>query len=219
MRVVSVNVGLPREVDWNGGRIATGIFKEPVSGSVAVRRLNLDGDRQADLTVHGGAYKAVYAYPAEHYPRWRAEVPEVQFPYGAFGENLTVEGFDEDTLHIGDRLRIGTAVLAVTQPRMPCYKLGIRFGRDDMIKRFLASGRSGFYFSVEEEGEVSADAKIEVLSRDPNKVRVADIQRLYLHQNKDATLLDRAVQVRALPESWRKWLVERASAGRRATGS
>jgi MOSC domain-containing protein YiiM len=216
MRVVSVNVGLPREVDWNGGRIATGIFKEPVSGSVAVGRLNLDGDRQADLTVHGGAYKAVYAYPAEHYPRWRTEVPEVQFPYGAFGENLTVEGFDEDTLHIGDRLRIGTAVLAVTQPRMPCYKLGIRFGRDDMIKRFLASGRSGFYFLVEEEGKVSAGAEIEVLSRDPNQVRVADIQRLYLHQNKDATLLDRAVQVRALPERWRQWLVERAG---RATGS
>jgi MOSC domain-containing protein YiiM len=212
MKVISVNVGLPLEVAWNGGRVMTGIFKGPVSGSVAVRRLNLDGDRQADLTVHGGAYKAVYAYAVEHYPKWRAEMPELEFPLGAFGENLTVEGMDEETLHIGDRLRVGTAVLVVTQPRMPCYKLGIRFQRDDMIKRFLASGRSGFYFSVEEEGEVSAGSEIEVLSRDPHKVRVADIQLLYLHQNKDATLLDRAVKVEALPESWRKWLIERAGA-------
>jgi MOSC domain-containing protein YiiM len=119
---------------------------------------------------------------------------------------------DEGTLHIGDRIRVGTAVLVVTQPRMPCYKLGIRFQRDDMIKRFLASGRSGFYFSVEEEGEVSAGSEIEVLSRDPHKVRVADIQLLYLHQNKDATLLDRAVKVEALPDSWRKWLIEKARA-------
>jgi MOSC domain-containing protein YiiM len=212
MKVVSVNVGLPREVPWNGGRVMTGIFKEPISDSVAVRRLNLDGDRQADLTVHGGEYKAVYAYPAEHYPKWRTEMPELEFPLGAFGENLTVEGMDEGTLHIGDRIRVGTAVLVVTQPRMPCYKLGIRFQRDDMIKRFLASGRSGFYFSVEEEGEVSAGSEIEVLSRDPHKVRVADIQLLYLHQNKDATLLDRAVKVEALPDSWRKWLIEKARA-------
>jgi MOSC domain-containing protein YiiM len=179
MKVISVNVGLPREVAWNGGRVTTGIFKSPVSGSVPVRRLNLDGDRQADLTVHGGPYKAVYAYPIEHYPKWRDELPELELPMGSFGENLTVEGLDENTLHIGDRLRIGTSVLVVTQPRMPCYKLGIRFQRDDMIKRFLASGRSGFYFSVEEEGEVSAGTGIEILSRDPNQVRVVDIQLLY----------------------------------------
>ncbi len=218
MKVISVNVGLPREVAWNGGRVTTGIFKSPVSGSVPVRRLNLDGDRQADLTVHGGPYKAVYAYPIEHYPKWRDELPELELPMGAFGENLTVEGLDENTLHIGDRLRIGTPVLVVTQPRMPCYKLGIRFQRDDMIKRFLASGRSGFYFSVEEEGEVSAGAGIEILSRDPHKVRVADIQLLYLHQNKDATLLDRAVQVDALPDSWRTWLIERADGTRSRSG-
>lgn len=218
MKVVSVNVGLPREVDWNGGRVATGIFKEPVTGSVPVRTLNLDGDRQADLTVHGGRDKAVYAYPVEHYAKWRAEVPDLDFPYGAFGENLTVEGLGEETLHIGDRLRVGTAVVVVTQPRMPCYKLGIRFERDDMVKRFLASGRSGFYLAVEKEGEVSAGADIEILSRDPHEVRVADIQLLYLHQNKDAGLLDRAVQVPALPESWRHWLLERANR-RQSTGS
>ena len=218
MKVISVNVGLPREVAWNGGRVTTGIFKSPVSGSVPVRRLNLDGDRQADLTVHGGPYKAVYAYPIEHYPKWRGELPELELPMGAFGENLTVEGLDENTLHIGDRLRIGTSVLVVTQPRMPCYKLGIRFQRDDMIKRFLASGRSGFYFSVEEEGEVSPGSGIEILSRDPHEVRVADIQLLYLHQNKDATLLDRAVQVDALPDSWRTWLIERAEGTRSRSG-
>jgi MOSC domain-containing protein YiiM len=218
MKVISVNVGLPREVASNGGRVTTGIFKSPVSGSVPVRRLNLDGDRQADLTVHGGPYKAVYAYPIEHYPKWRGELPELELPMGAFGENLTVEGLDENTLHIGDRLRIGTSVLVVAQPRMPCYKLGIRFQRDDMIKRFLASGRSGFYFSVEEEGEVSPGSGIEILSRDPHEVRVADIQLLYLHQNKDATLLDRAVQVDALPDSWRTWLIERAEGTRSRSG-
>jgi len=218
MKVISVNVGLPREVASNGGRVTTGIFKSPVSGSVPVRRLNLDRDRQADLTVHGGPYKAVYAYPIEHYPKWRGELPELELPMGAFGENLTVEGLDENTLHIGDRLRIGTSVLVVTQPRMPCYKLGIRFQRDDMIKRFLASGRSGFYFSVEEEGEVSPGSGIEILSRDPHEVRVADIQLLYLHQNKDATLLDRAVQVDALPDSWRTWLIERAEGTRSRSG-
>lgn len=218
MKVISVNVGLPREVASNGGRVTTGIFKFPVSGSVPVRRLNLDGDRQADLTVHGGPYKAVYGYPIEHYPKWRDELPDLEFPMGAFGENLTVEGLDENTLHIGDRLRVGTSVLVVTQPRMPCYKLGIRFQRDDMIKRFLASGRSGFYFSVEQEGEVSTGAGIEILSRDPHEVRVADIQLLYLHQNKDATLLDRAVQVDALPDSWRTWLIERAEGTRSRSG-
>jgi len=170
------------------------------------------------LTVHGGPYKAVYGYPIEHYSKWRGELPELEFPMGAFGENLTVEGLDETTLHIGDRLRIGTSVLVVTQPRMPCYKLGIRFQRDDMIKRFLASGRSGFYFSVEEEGEVSPGSGIEILSRDPHEVRVADIQLLYLHRNKDATLLDRAVQVDALPDSWRTWLIERAEGTRSRSG-
>jgi MOSC domain-containing protein YiiM len=218
MKVISVNVGLPREVASNGGPVTTGIFKSPVSGSVPVRRLNLDGDRQADLTVHGGPYKAVYGYPIEHYSKWRGELPDLEFPMGAFGENLTVEGLDENTLHIGDRLRIGTSVLVVTQPRMPCYKLGIRFQRDDMIKRFLASGRSGFYFSVEEEGEVSPGSGIEILSRDPHEVRVADIQLLYLHRNKDATLLDRAVQVDALPDSWRTWLIERAEGTRSRSG-
>jgi MOSC domain-containing protein YiiM len=166
MKVISVNVGLPREVNWKGRKVLTGIFKEPVEGPVMVAPLNLAGDKQADLTVHGGANKAVYGYPAEHYEYWRTELPEVASCWGHFGENLTTEGLREDTLCVGDRLRVGSALLMVTQPRMPCYKLALRFGRDDMIQRFLASGRSGFYFSVLEPGEVRAGSDIEIVSRD-----------------------------------------------------
>jgi MOSC domain-containing protein YiiM len=214
MRVVSINVGLPRTVEWHGARVTTGIFKEPVEGSVPLRKLNFDGDRQADLTVHGGVHKAVYAYPVEHYPKWKVELPTLDFPYGAFGENLTVEGFSEASLFLGDRFRIGSAVLQVTQPRLPCYKLGVRFGRDDMTKLFLASGRSGFYFLVEEEGAVTAGDTIELLSRDPRKVSVSDLQRLYLDHGIDSGLIERAMQVDALPESWRQWLKDKAAGAR-----
>ena len=219
MRIVSVNVGLPRQVIWKGLPVETGIFKRPVEGAVEVEALNLAGDRQADLTVHGGYEKAVYAYPAEHYPYWRQELPEVSLSWGHFGENLTTEGLLETDLHIGDRLRAGSAVLVVTQPRMPCYKLALRFQRDDMVQRFLASGRSGFYFSVAEPGEVSAGAEIEVLRRDPSRVTVAEIVQLYLGQERDPGLLERAVKVAALPESWRAWLVRRARARSAPGGS
>src|SRR5229473_1003729 len=148
MKVVSVNVGFPREVPWKGQTVTTGIFKEPVEGRVMLRTLNLEGDRQADLSVHGGRSKAVYAYPAEHYRYWSRELPELPLPWGMFGENLTTEGLQEEELNIGDRLRIGAAEVMVTEPRMPCYKLGIRFGRSDILRRFLDSGKSGFYFSV-----------------------------------------------------------------------
>ena len=189
MQVISVNVGLPREVIWKGVTVQTGIFKDPVDRSVKIKKLNLAGDRQADLTVHGGAEKAVYAYPAEHYEYWRKNLPDVPFSWGKFGENLTTEGLTEDTLCIGDRLKVGAAVLMVTQPRMPCYKLALRFGREDMIKHFLASQRSGFYLSVIEEGEVHAGSKVEILSRDPHRVAIADIARLYLGQARDPELL------------------------------
>lgn len=212
MKVVSVNVGLPREIVWKGTPVMTGIFKEPVEGPVRVETLNLAGDRQADLTVHGGLEKAVYAYPSEHYEYWRRELPEVRFSWGHFGENLTTQGLLEDKLCIGDRLRVGSAVLVVTQPRMPCYKLGLRFERDDMIQRFLASGRSGFYFSVLEPGEVHAGAEIEVLSRDPSRVAVTDIVRLYLGQERDPAAVQRATRVEALPENWKTFLLERARA-------
>jgi MOSC domain-containing protein YiiM len=211
MRIISVNVGLPQEVAWKGLTVQTGIFKEPVHGSVKLDTLNLAGDRQADLTVHGGVEKAVYAYPAEHYEYWRRELPDVEFPWGKFGENLTTEGLFEDSLFIGDRLKVGSAVLVVTQPRLPCYKLTIRFERDDMIKRFLRSGRSGFYFSVLEPGEVSAGSEVEVLSRDPHRVAVADITKLYLGRSHDAGLVQRATSVSALPASWKADLQRRAA--------
>ena len=211
MKVVSVNVGLPREVEWKGMTVSTGIFKEPVAGSVVVRGDNLEGDRQADLTVHGGRNKAVYGYASEHYPYWRSQLPKMDFPWGVFGENLTTEGVSEDSLHIGDRLRVGSAVLMVVQPRMPCYKLQIRFGRDDIIQRFLASGRSGFYFSIVEEGEVAAGSAIEFLHRDENKVSIADVNRMYLGQEPDAELAQRVLRVPVLPEGLRASLLKRAS--------
>jgi MOSC domain-containing protein YiiM len=182
MKIVSVNVGLPRDVVWKGMTVRTGIFKEPVSGSVMINTLNVAGDKQSDLKVHGGVEKAVYGYPAEHYEYWRHELPDVTFSWGKFGENLTTEGLLENNLYIGDRLRVGSAVLMVTQPRMR-YKLALRFDRDDMIRRFLASRRSGFYFSVVEPAEVTAGSAVEILSRDPNAVTIADIGRRYLEQN------------------------------------
>jgi len=207
MKVVSVNVGLPREVVWKGITVQTAIFKEPVATMVAIRKLNLTGDQQADLTVHGGAEKAVYAYPVEHYEYWRRQLQDVPLSWGAFGENLTTEGLGEDTLCVGDLLRVGSAVLQVTQPRMPCYKLELRFNRDDMIKRFLASGRSGFYFSVIEPGDVGVESKIEVLNRDPEGVTVSDILRLYLGRTRDPKLLQRATNISVLPQNWRTQLL------------
>jgi MOSC domain-containing protein YiiM len=210
MRVVSVNVGLPREVSWKGTQVSTGIFKSPVAGLVEVKTLNLRGDQQADLTVHGGEYKAIYGYPSEHYAFWRGELPQADLPWGAFGENLTTEGLLEEELYIGDRLRVGSALLMVTQPRVPCYKITIRFDRDDMIKRFIASKTSGFYFSVVEEGEVEAGSPIEIVHRDPGHVSVADINHLYYGTSRSAELLNRAVHLEALPASWRNYLRERA---------
>ena len=209
MRVVSVNVGLPRAVAWRGKTVTTAIFKEPVAGRVALRSLNLDGDRQADLTVHGGLEKAVYAYPVEHYPYWRTELADAALAYGAFGENLTTEGLREDAVHVGDRFRVGSAELLVTQPRLPCYKLGIRFGRADMVKRFLASGRTGFYLAVLREGEVGAGDAIELVARDEPGVSIAEITRLYVGKDPDDEALRRAIRVPALPASWRAHFLER----------
>jgi MOSC domain-containing protein YiiM len=212
MHVVSVNVGLPREVEWKNMTVRTAIFKEPVSGPVAVARLNLDGDRQADLNAHGGEFKAVYGYPSEHYSWWREQLPEMRLADAQFGENLTTAGLAEDSLYVGDVVRVGSAVLRVTQPRMPCYKLGLRFGRDDIIKRFLDSRRSGFYFSVVEEGTVEAGSTMEIVSRDPHHVSITDIVRLYRDPTADTELLARALDTQALPLSWREWLRKRAEA-------
>ncbi len=203
MRVVSVNVGLPREVARKGKMVTTGIFKYPVDERVRMRTLNLDGDRQADLTVHGGPSKAVYAYPSEHYAYWQEKLPGVELPWGMFGENLTTHALLEGEVSIGDRFRIGAAEVMVTEPRMPCYKLGLKFGRDDIIKKFLASRRTGFYFAVLEEGEVGPGDAIQRISRDPFGVTVADITDLYASKLDNIELLRRAIQVPALPESWR----------------
>jgi len=209
MRLVSLNVGMPRDIVIKGQSVTTGIFKEPVTGRVMARRLNLDGDRQADLSVHGGPSKAVYGYPREHYPFWRAEFPDLELPYGMFGENFTTEGVLEDATHIGDRFRIGSAEVAVTGPRLPCYKLADRFGRDDIIKRFLQSGRTGFYFAVVREGELGPGDEMKLISPDRHHITVADITRLYWRDKDDLDTLRRAVQVEALPESWRAHFLKR----------
>ena len=203
MKLISIQVGLPREVTWRGRSVTTGIFKKPVEGSVALRTLNLDGDAQADLSVHGGLTKAAYAYPAEHYGFWRNELPGMKLPYGMFGENFTTEGLLETAVNIGDRFRIGGAEIMVTEPRVPCYKLGIKFGRPDILKKFLVSRRSGFYFAVLREGEVRAGDTLELLSRDENSISIADIIRLYAFEQNDLATLRRAVRLETLPESWR----------------
>jgi MOSC domain-containing protein YiiM len=179
MRVLSVNVGLPRQVVFNGQIVTTSIFKDPVKGPIMLRKLNLDGDRQADLTVHGGLDKAVYSYPAEHYDYWRKQFPNMDLIWGMFGENFTTEGLMEDAVNIGDQFQIGSAKLVATQPRMPCYKLGIRFGRMDVIRRFMASRRPGIYFTVK------------------------DIVRLYVRDDEDIETMRRATKIESLPEGWR----------------
>jgi MOSC domain-containing protein YiiM len=203
MKIVSVNVGLPREVKWQNKVVTTGIFKEPVDGPVMMRTLNLDGDGQADLTVHGGASKAVYAYPSEHYGYWRRELPGVDLTWGMFGENFTTEGLLEEALYIGDKFRIGETEVMVTEPRMPCYKLGIKFGRADIIKRFLASRRTGFYFAVVREGMVGAGDAAELIRQEQQEISVADITRLYAFEKNDLKSLRRAIEVEALPENWK----------------
>jgi MOSC domain-containing protein YiiM len=200
MKLISVCVGLPREVNWKGKPVTTGIFKQPVPGRVMMRSLNLEGDQQADLTVHGGVEKAIYAYPMEHYAYWRQELPDEDFSWGAFGENLTVEGLSETIVNIGDLFRIGTAEVMVTQPRFPCFKLNLKFGRDDMVKRFLNSRLSGIYFSVLQEGEIGAGDAIELVERDKHNITVADIVQIYLRKADD-DLIRRAIQVPALAAS------------------
>src|SRR6266568_4436731 len=217
MKLVSVNTGLPRNVTWHGRNVTTGIFKEPVKGRTALRKLNLDGDRQADLSVHGGEHKAVYCYPVTHYEYWRKELRGRDLPMGMFGENFTIDSrVDadalEDSIHIGDRFSVGSAEVIVTQPRLPCYKLGVRFQSDDMVKRFLASGRTGFYLGVTREGEVGAGDEIKEIARDPNAVPVSEITRLYIakrYEDADVTSVRRALRVAALPESWKEYFRER----------
>jgi MOSC domain-containing protein YiiM len=209
MRVVSLNVGLPREVEWRGRPVRTSIFKTPVDGRRRVTTLNVEGDEQSDLSVHGGVDKAVYVYPSEHYAYWHRELPQVDLPWAVFGENLTTEGLLEEHLRIGDRLRVGSAEFVVTQPRMPCFKLGIRFGRPDIVKRFLQSRRTGFYLAVLREGEIGAGDSIALTPHDERGLTVADITNLYTVDSENQELLRRATQSSALPESWRDYFRKR----------
>src|SRR5579871_4194177 len=209
LKLLSLNVAQPRLATYKGETVSTGIFKEPVAGPVALRTLNLDGDRQADLTVHGGPNKAVYGYPSEHYEYWRGELPGTKLPWGMFGENFTTVGLLESELHIGDRLKIGSAVLVVRQPRIPCYKLAAKFQRDDIIDRFLQSGRSGFYFSVEQEGVVQPGNFFELLSPQPDGITIAEMNRLFVADKYNRPLLEKAVATPALPEDWRDYLAQR----------
>jgi MOSC domain-containing protein YiiM len=217
MKVVSLNVAVPHTVVWKGHEVRTGIFKKPVEDPVMMRRLNLDGDRQADLTVHGGPAKAVYAYPCEHYPLWKNELGEPVLPWGMFGENLTTEGMMEDEIHIGDKFQIGEAIVMVTQPRTPCYKLALKFERDDMLKRMLTNGRSGFYLAVEQQGIVKAGDAIQRIHENPERISIAEINTLYRDGGKDANLLKRAANLEALPESWRDYLREELKSLEQAT--
>jgi len=221
MKLVSVNCGLPREVEWHGRRVVTGIFKEPVGGRVALRKLNLDGDRQADLTVHGGEAKAVYCYPLSHYEYWKAELPGLHLPIGMFGENFTTDGLSENNAFLGDRFSIGSAEVVVTQPRLPCYKLGIRFQSDAMVKRFLASGRTGFYVAVTREGHVTAKDTIALIERDPNSVPVSEVTRLYVTKrftDEDVDSMKRMLRIAILPDSWKDHFEERLQGLRGSDG-
>jgi MOSC domain-containing protein YiiM len=220
MRVISVNVGAPRVVRWEGREITTAIFKEPVGGRVPIRRLNLHGDAQGDLAVHGGPAKAVYAYPSAHYAYWREQLGE-RLCFGTFGENLTIRGLPfENDAAIGDRFRVGSAELVVTQPRLPCYKLTVRFGRSDMVKRFLASGRTGYYLAVATEGEVAAGDTVERITPHSAGITVADVTRVYVSDRDDLATVKRLARLDALPVEWRQHFIQRlASQARGLSGS
>jgi MOSC domain-containing protein YiiM len=212
MNLLSVNTGLPRDVTWHGRSVTTGIFKQPINGRVALRKLNLDGDGQADLRVHGGENKAVYCYPVVHYEYWRRQLPGRELPMGVFGENFTLDSFLEESVHLGDQFAVGSAEVVVTQPRLPCYKLGLRFESDDVVKRFFLSGRTGFYLAVNREGEVGAGDEVRVINRDPNGVPVSEITRLYAEKRysaADVGLVLRALRVAALPQRWKEYFRRR----------
>ena len=209
MKLISVNVGLPREITANGETVRTSIWKYPVQGRVHASTLNLDGDQQSDLSVHGGVDKAVYVYPSEHYYYWRTQLPDLELPWGAFGENFTSEGILEDQTKIGDRIRVGSTEFMVTQPRMPCFKLGIRFNRRDMVKRFLESKRSGFYLAVIREGEVQTGEAIEFTEKQEAGVTITEIVNLYTVDSQNQELLRHATELPALPQTWKDYFRKR----------
>ena len=202
-RIISVNTGRPREVHVNGQTVRTSIWKSPRNGRARVATLNIEGDQQSDLTVHGGPAKAVYCYPSEHYAYWRQELPGFDLPWGVFGENLTTEGLFETDVRIGDRFQAGTAEFLVTQPRQPCFKLAIRFNREDMIRRFLVSGRPGFYVAVVREGDIGAGDPVTFTARNEDSLSVAAIFDLRLDDEGREDELRRASALAELSGGWR----------------
>ncbi len=209
MRLISVNVGLPRDIGWRGKVLRTSIWKKPVEGPVQVAKLNLEGDRQSDLSVHGGVDKAIYVYPSEHYTYWRSKLGDPNLSWGAFGENFTIEGLLESQVQIGAHIRAGSAEFVVTQPRMPCFKLAVRFDRLDMVKLFLQSRRTGFYLSVFREGEVATGDPVEYESPPVPELTVAEIVDLYTSESTGGENLRRASESIALPDSWREYFSDR----------
>jgi MOSC domain-containing protein YiiM len=212
VKLISVNVGLPIKVTFGNEIVTTGIFKNPIDKRINLKKLNLEGDRQADLTVHGGPDKAVYSYPYEYYEFWQKEFPDISFNWGMFGENLTTEGLFESQVNVGDRFQIGSAQLVATQPRMPCYKLGVKFGRMDIIKKFLKSEKSGIYFKVIKEGEIVINDIIKLIKKDNNNITIKNIVELITKEDKENTILmEKAVKVQDLPQGWKNYFLEKLS--------
>jgi MOSC domain-containing protein YiiM len=209
MKLLSVNVSLPREVQHGRKTVTTGIFKEPVNGRVMLRTLNLDGDGQADLIGHGGIYKAAYVYSIENYDYWKRELGRTDFTFGQFGENFTVEGMLEDEIHVGDVFRVGSALVAVTQPRVPCYKLGIKMGLPRFVKMYLASCQVGFYLRVLEEGEVGAGDVFDRVRTDAERMTVREICHLLYFDPENLGGARKALRIQALSPGWRQSFEER----------
>ena len=208
MKLLSVNVSRPREVSYNGEIVRTGIFKEPVPGRIMLRALNLDGDGQGDLSVHGGIDKAVYVYSIAHYDYWKRELGQDDLTYGQFGENFTVEGMLEDTVHIGDIFRVGNARVEISQPRVPCFKLGIKMGDAKFVKRFLASERVGFYVRVLETSEVGAGDEIKRIEIGAGQMTVKEIVHLLYFDKTNLEAAQNAMRIPALSSGWRKSFAE-----------
>ena len=212
MKLVSVNVGLPRIVKFGKETVTTGIFKNPIDTRIYLKKLNLEGDKQADLTVHGGLDKAVYSYPYEYYDFWRKEFPDISLTWGMFGENLTTEGLFESQVNVGDMFQIGSSHLVATQPRMPCYKLGVKFGRMDIIRKFLESEKTGIYFKVIKEGEIGVNDALKLIKKDNNNVTIKNIVELITRDDKENTILmEKAVKVQDLPQGWKNYFLEKLS--------
>jgi ferredoxin-NADP reductase/MOSC domain-containing protein YiiM len=202
-RLLSVNVGLPRDIRWNGKTVHTGIWKDPVQGRRRVRRLDIDGDGQGDLVGHGGEHRAVFVYQVESYRYWEKRLGRSDFTYGQFSENFTVEGLLDDEVCVGDRYRIGSALFEVTQPRVTCYRIGIRMNEPRMAALLTSSGRPGFYLRVLEEGEVGAGDPIVKLGEDPERMTIEQLNALLYLPGHPRDELERALRIRALPAGWR----------------